>query len=72
MRVASIDMTDTSSTCPSGLRTLTSPRRLCAMNTGSRGCSSAVLPVQGVQYSQVCGKIIGYQHNTPDAYNHGG
>ena len=75
MRVASIDMTDTSSTCPSGLRTLTSPRRLCAMNTDSPGCSSAVLPVQGVQYSQVCGKIIGYQHNTPDAfyaYNHGG
>ena len=53
MRVASIDMTDTSSTCPSGLRTLTSPRRLCAMNTDSPGCSSAVLPVQGVQYSRV-------------------
>ena len=27
MRVASINMTDTSNTCPSGLRTLTSPRR---------------------------------------------
>ena len=75
MRVASIDMTDTSSTCPSGLRTLTSPRRLCAMNTDSPGCSSAVLPVQGVQYSRVCGKIIGYQDKTPDGfwpYIHGG
>ena len=66
MRVASIDMTETSGTCPSGLTTLTSPRRLCAMNTGSPGCSSAVLPVQGVQYSRVCGKIIGYQDKTPD------
>ena len=69
MRVASIDMTDTSSTCPPGLRTLTSPRRLCAMYTDRPGCSSAVLPVQGVQYSRVCGKIIGYQDKTPDAFD---
>ena len=68
MRVASIVMTDTSSTCPSGLGTLTSPRRLCAMNIDGPGCSSAVLPVQGVQYSRVCGKIIGYQQGAPDAF----
>ena len=68
MRVASINMTDTSSTCPSGLGTLTSPRRLCAKNIDGGGCSSVVLPVQGVEYSQVCGKIIGYQDKTPDAF----
>ena len=68
MRVASINMTDTSSTCPSGLRTLTSPRRLCAMNIDGGGCSSAVLPVQGVEYSQVCGKIIGYQDKSTEAF----
>ena len=61
MRVASIDMNDTSSTCPSGLRTLTSPRRLCAKNIDCVRCSSAMLPVHGIEYSQVCGKIIGYQ-----------
>ena len=69
MRVASIDMTDTSSTCPSGLRTLTSPRRLCVKNTDSPGCSSAIFSVCGVQYSRVCGKIIGYQMKTPDAFH---
>ena len=68
MRVASINMTDTSNSCPVGLRTLTSPRRLCAMNTYYPGCSSAMLPVQGIEYSQVCGKIIGYQQRTPDAF----
>ena len=68
MRLASIDMTDTSSNCPSGLRTLTSPRRLCAKNIDGAGCSSVVFPVQGVQYSQVCGKIIGYQQVSPDAF----
>ena len=78
MRVASIDMTDTSSTCPPGLQmqTLTNPpRRLCAKNNDGPGCSSAILPVQGVQYSRVCGKVIGYQQRSPDAfhpYNNGG
>ena len=69
MRVASIDMTDPSSTCPSGLRTIfEGSHRLCALNINGAGCSSTVLPVEGVQYSQVCGKIIGYQQKTPDAF----
>ena len=38
------------------------------MNIDGSGCSSAVLSVQGVEYTQVCGKIIGYQHGTPDAF----
>ena len=41
---------------------------MCAMTINSTGCSSAVLPAQGVQYSRVCGKIIGYQQKTPDAF----
>ena len=68
MRVASVNMTDSSNSCPSGLRTLTEPRRLCAMNIDGAGCSSALLPVEGVQYSRVCGKIIGYQQKTTDAF----
>ena len=70
MRVASINMTDPSSTCPSGLRTISEDnRRLCAMDIDGAGCSSAVLPVEGVQYSRVCGKIIGYQRKSPDAFH---
>ena len=68
MRVASINMTDTSSTYPSGLRTLTSPPRLCARNINGPGCSTAVFPVQGIKYSQVCGKIIGFQQGRTDAF----
>ena len=69
MRVASINMTDPSSTCPSGLRTISEDnRRLCAMDIDGAGCSSAVLPVEGVQYSRVCGKIIGCQQKSPDAF----
>ena len=40
MRVASINMTDTS-TCPSGLSTLTSPR-MCIRNLDVAGCSSVI------------------------------
>ena len=75
MRVASIDMTDSNDTCPPGLNTIVEgSHTLCARNTET-GCSSTVLPVCGVQYSRVCGKIIGYQQKSPDAfypYIHGG
>ena len=51
MKVININMSNSSSSCPSGLKTLTSPRRLCAMNIDGAGCSSAYLNVHGVKYS---------------------
>ena len=68
MRAIKIDMTNSSHTCPSGLKTLTSPKRLCAMNINGGGCSSATINLHGVEYTRVCGKIIGYQQKTPDAF----
>ena len=59
MRVANIDMTDTSQNCPSGLDLITSPRRLC--DTTVNGCASSDFNVHGAQYSHICGRIIGYQ-----------
>ena len=68
MRVTSVDMKDKTNSCPFGLRTLTSPKRLCAMNINVGGCSPTYLNVHGVEYSNVCGKIIGYQQKTPGAF----
>ena len=68
MKVTSLDMKEATDSCPSGLKTLTSPRRLCGMNINGAGCSSAYLNVHGVNYSRVCGKIIGYQQKTSDAF----
>ena len=68
MRAIKIDMTNSSHTCPSGLKTLTSPKRLCAMNITGGGCSSATINLHGIEYTRVCGKIIGYQQKTPDAF----
>ena len=70
MRVADIDMRNSSHTCPSGLNTLhVSSKRLCSMKITGGGCSSATLNVHKVQYSNVCGKIIGYQQKTSDAFH---
>ena len=69
MKIASVNMTTGSSTCPPGLRTLQDPQPLCAINTDGPGCSSTVFPVQGIQYSRVCGKIIGYQQKSPDGFH---
>ena len=67
MRVAQLDMTDPSEHCPSGFRTNTSPKRLCS-RSGGPGCASTTFTVNGVRYSKVCGKVIGYQFCSPDAF----
>ena len=66
MRVAELDMTDPTQSCPSGFRLRTSPKRSCG-RPGS-GCVSTTFPVHGVQYSRVCGRVIAYQYSSPDAF----
>ena len=34
------------------------------------GCSSTIFDLYGIEYSRVCGKIIGYQDETPDTFGH--
>ena len=68
MRVARLNMTNSSHTCPAGLKLLTTPKRLCAKNTDGGGCSSATFNLHGIQYTHVCGKIISYQQGSPDAF----
>ena len=68
MQVANIDMTDSSHTCPQGLRILNTPLRMCGRNTTSAGCSSATFDSHGIPYTRVCGRIIGYQNGSTDAF----
>ena len=62
-RAAYLNMSDPTQTCPPAWELITTPRRSCARpsSAGSRTCYSAMFPTQGIQYSQVCGRIIGYQ-----------
>ena len=69
-RVSFINMTDTSHTCPSGLRSFTSPRRMCGSSRYSTAdsCSSAIFGVRGTSYRYVCGRIIGYHMSNAFAF----
>ncbi len=70
MRVANIDIRNTSQSCPSGLTLISSPKRVCDIT--SRGCVNKIFSVQEFQYSKVCGKIIGYHKRIPIAFYYGG
>ena len=74
-RAAYLNMSDPTQTCPPAWELITTPRRSCARpsNAGNRSCYSAMFSTQGIQYSQVCGRIIGYQVGQPQAFlNSGG
>ena len=63
MRIANVDMRNNHSQCPPGLvYNVTEGRRLCRKPSIAPGCSSTTFSTQGVEYSQVCGKVIGYQY----------
>ena len=68
-RLAYLDMTDATENCPSGFRLYQSGEvRACGKATSSGGsCTSVQFPSNGISYSQVCGRVVGYQYGTPDA-----
>ena len=67
MRVVEFNMTNPTQNCPQGFRTIASPRRLCGRQSGP-GCASTTFPVHGVKYQNVCGRITGYQDESPNAF----
>ena len=68
MQVANINMTETSSKCPVGLQKVTSQKSL-SRKTVDSGCSSASFSTHGVPFSKVCGRVIGYQYYSTDAFS---
>ena len=68
MRVALLDMRDNSAQCPPGLCLNTAPPRTCRKCKYDIACSSDVFPVY-INYTKVCGKIIGYQIGSVDAFS---
>ena len=67
MKVANIDMTRPNENCPAGFRKVTaSGKTMCGGQ--SQSCISTTFSSHGLQYSRVCGKIIGYQYHSPDAF----
>ena len=71
-RVGYLDMTDPSQQCPEEFRFISAPTgsgRLCTRGQRNEsGCSSMIFKTNGMQYSRVCGRVIAYQHETPNAF----
>ena len=67
-RIAYLDMSDSTEECPPGFRLYQSGSvRACGrQSSNSAGCQSVKFPSYG-KYSQVCGRVVGYQHGTPNA-----
>uniref|UniRef100_A0A1X7SU21 Fibrinogen C-terminal domain-containing protein n=1 Tax=Amphimedon queenslandica TaxID=400682 RepID=A0A1X7SU21_AMPQE len=68
-RLSYLDMTDSTENCPSEFRLYQSGGvRACGRTTSSGGsCVSVQFPSNGISYSQVCGRVVGYQYASPDA-----
>ena len=68
-RLAYLDMSDATQNCPSGFRLYQSGGvRACGRPvTNSGSCVSVQFPSNGISYSQICGRVIGYQYRSTDA-----
>ena len=69
---ASLDMTDPTQNCPSAWDERTeSGKRVCFRQpSSSAGCDSVTFSTDGKEYTHVCGRAIGYQYGTTDAFGH--
>ena len=68
-RLAYLDMSDSTVNCPTAFRLYQSGGvRACGRPVSSGGnCSSVQYPSNGISYSQICGKVVGYQYGSPNA-----
>ena len=68
-RVAYFNMTNVTHSFPTGWNeTSYSNKRICGRARLSAGCDSAIFPVNGVEYSRVCGRAVGYQFGAVSAF----
>ena len=71
-RIAYLDMSDSTEECPPGFKLYQSGGvRACGKQSSSGpGCQSVKFPSNGINYTQVCGRVVGYQHGSPNAVDH--
>uniref|UniRef100_A0A1X7SUF2 Fibrinogen C-terminal domain-containing protein n=1 Tax=Amphimedon queenslandica TaxID=400682 RepID=A0A1X7SUF2_AMPQE len=68
-RLAYLNMSNATVNCPSGFRRYHSGGvRACGRPVTSYGnCASVQFPSNGIRYSQICGRVVGYQFGNSDA-----
>ena len=67
--VAVLNMSNPSNHCPANFKLSESPVRGCSCKfNGYRSCESMIIPVNGLNYSSVCGRIYAYQKGLSYAF----
>ena len=70
MRVAELDMTNSSTQCPTGLMSRSDFNICtCAIDSISGKCSSVTFFTSNIEFSRVCGKFTAYQIGETDAFS---
>ena len=67
-RVAYLNMSDPTQQCTSVWQEITTPHRVCGRRSTGPSCEGLTYSTGSGQYDQVCGRMIGYQLSTPDAF----
>ena len=67
-RVAYLDMTNPTHTCPRGLRQINSPKRVCGRSLNHGGCNSVTFDSNSIPFTKICGRVIGYHFGTPSGF----
>ena len=66
-RVANVDISNVNKSCPGNLTFISTPIRTCG-GLPTAGCASANFSTHGISYSQVCGRLRGYQVGKTNAF----
>ena len=70
MRVAELDMTNSSTQCPTGLRSRSDFNICtCAIDSITGKCSSVTFFTSNIEFSRVCGKFRAYQFGETSAFS---
>uniref|UniRef100_A0A1X7V4C3 Uncharacterized protein n=1 Tax=Amphimedon queenslandica TaxID=400682 RepID=A0A1X7V4C3_AMPQE len=70
-RLGYLNMSDPTQDCPSDFEnTQNNGIRTCRRNMSKSGCSSVNISANDIEYTQICGRVIGYQKGNTDALFH--
>lgn len=67
-RVVYLNFTDPNTPCPPGWKLTSLSKRTCGRVSTGLSCDSVTFPVSGENYTRVCGRIIAYQDEYPQAF----
>ena len=69
VKVGYLDMSDPAQQCPDSWQKVTSPAGASCEKKDSSYCDSVYITTSGASYQMVCGRFLGYQIGTTDAFD---